>query len=73
MCDWPRLPQRFDFSDALKYDSIKTINNLKNKNFKINILSGDRKATVMELAQKIGLQETDIKWGLLPEIRQIGL
>ena len=52
--------------DLLREDSIQTIKNLRKNNFKINILSGDRKETVNELAKRVGFQETDVKWGLLP-------
>ena len=53
--------------DLLRDDSIKTVKDLRKNNFKINILSGDRKETVIELAKKIGFKEKDISWGLLPE------
>ena len=42
---------------------------MKQKNFKINILSGDRKHSVTNLAEKIGFQESEIKWELLPKMK----
>ncbi len=55
--------------DLLRDDSIKTIKNLRENQFKINILSGDRKQTVLALAKKIGCKETEVKWDLLPEMK----
>jgi len=55
--------------DLLRDDSIKTVQNLRKNKFKINILSGDRKQTVLSLAKKIGCKETEIKWDLLPEMK----
>ncbi len=52
--------------DLLREDSIKTVQNLRENKFKINILSGDRKQTVLSLAKKIGCKETEVKWDLLP-------
>ncbi len=55
--------------DLLREDSINTIQNLRDKKFKINILSGDRKQTVLALAKKIGLKEKEVKWDLLPQTK----
>jgi Cu2+-exporting ATPase len=55
--------------DLLRDDSIKTVQNLRKNKFKINILSGDRKQTVLALAKKIGCKETEVKWDLLPEMK----
>ncbi len=55
--------------DLLRDDSIKTVQNLKENKFTINILSGDRKQTVLALAKKIGCKETEVKWDLLPEMK----
>ncbi len=55
--------------DLLRDDSIKTVQTLRENKFKINILSGDRKQTVLALAKKIGFQETEVKWDLLPEMK----
>ncbi len=55
--------------DLLRDDSIKTVQNLREKKFKINILSGDRKQTVLALAKQIGCKETEVKWDLLPEMK----
>ncbi len=55
--------------DLLRDDSIKTVQNLREKKFKISILSGDRKQTVLALAKKIGCKETEVKWDLLPEMK----
>jgi len=55
--------------DLLRDDSIKTVQNLRKNKFKINILSGDRKQTVLALAKKIGFKETEVKWDLLPEMK----
>ncbi len=55
--------------DLLRDDSIKTVQNLRENKIKINILSGDRKQTVLALAKKIGCKETEVKWDLLPEMK----
>ncbi len=55
--------------DLLRNDSIKTVQNLRENKFKINILSGDRKQTVLALAKKIGCKETEVKWDLLPQMK----
>ena len=55
--------------DLLRDDSIKTVQNLRENKFKISILSGDRKQTVLALAKKIGFKETEVKWDLLPEMK----
>ncbi len=55
--------------DLLRDDSIKTVQNLRENKFKINILSGDRKQTVLALAKKIGCKETEAKWDLLPQMK----
>jgi len=55
--------------DLLRDDSIKTVQNLRENKFKISILSGDRKQTVLALAKKIGCNETEVKWDLLPEMK----
>ena len=54
--------------DLLREDAIQTVQQLRTNNFKINILSGDRK-TVLELGKKIGCKETELRWGLLPEMK----
>jgi Cu2+-exporting ATPase len=55
--------------DLLRDDSIKTVQSLRENNFKINVLSGDRKQTVLALAKKIGCKETEVKWDLLPQMK----
>ncbi len=55
--------------DLLRDDSIKTVQNLRENKFKINVLSGDRKQTVLALAKKIGCKATEVKWDLLPEMK----
>ena len=55
--------------DLLREDSIKTVQNLRKNKYKISILSGDRKQTVVTLAKKIGCQEDEVKWDLLPQMK----
>ena len=55
--------------DLLRKDSIKTIQDLKKNKFTINILSGDRKETVIDFAKKIGCQENEVRWQLLPKMK----
>jgi Cu2+-exporting ATPase len=55
--------------DILRDDSIETIQSLRENKFKIHILSGDRKQTVLALAKKIGCNETEVKWDLLPQMK----
>ena len=42
---------------------------MRKSKFKINILSGDRKQTVLALAKKIGCKEKEVKWDLLPQMK----
>ena len=55
--------------DLLREDSFTTVQKLRDNRFSINILSGDRKQAVIELAKKIGLKETDTRWELLPQMK----
>ena len=55
--------------DLLREDSITSVQELKKRNYKINILSGDRKVTVIELAKKLDLEESEIRWELLPQMK----
>ncbi len=55
--------------DFLREDSISSVQKLRQDNYKINILSGDRKETVVELAKKLDTPEDEIKWDLLPEMK----
>ncbi len=55
--------------DSLREDSINTVLKLKKNNFKINILSGDRKQAVTEFAKKIGMKEKETKWELFPQMK----
>ncbi len=55
--------------DVLREDSIKTVQDLRKNKFKINILSGDSKQTVLALAKKLGCKETEVKWDLLPQMK----
>jgi len=55
--------------DLLRDDSVSSVKKLREANYRINILSGDRKETVIDLAKKLDSPETDIKWGLLPEMK----
>jgi len=55
--------------DLLRDDAIKTVQNLRENKFKINILSGDRKQTVLALGKEIGCKETELKWDLLPQMK----
>ena len=55
--------------DLLRDDSIETVQNLRKDKFKIKILSGDRKQTVLALAKKIGCKKTEVKWDLLSEMK----
>ncbi len=55
--------------DLLREDSIKTVQDLKKNKFKISILSGDRKQTVIALAKQIGCKETEVSWDLIPQMK----
>ncbi len=55
--------------DLLREDAITSVQQLRKNNYKINILSGDRKETVVELAKKLDSPEAEIKWNLLPEMK----
>ena len=48
---------------------MQTVQNLKENNFKVNLLSGDRKQSVIEFSKKIGFQDNEIKWELLPKMK----
>ncbi len=55
--------------DLLREDSISSVQKLREEKYSINILSGDRKETVLELAKKLDSPEAEIKWDLLPEMK----
>ena len=55
--------------DLLREDSISSIQKLRKNNYKIHILSGDRKESVVELAKKLNYPEADIQWELLPHMK----
>ena len=55
--------------DSLREDAISSVQQLRKDNYKINILSGDRKEAVVELAKKLDSPEAEIKWNLLPEMK----
>ncbi len=55
--------------DLLREDSISSVQKLMQDNYKISILSGDRKQTVVDLAKKLNIPEAEIKWDLLPEMK----
>ena len=55
--------------DLLREDSISSVQKLRDNNYNIKILSGDRKETVVELAKKLDSPEAEIKWDLLPEMK----
>jgi len=55
--------------DLMREDSIKTVQNLRKNKFKISILSGDRKQTVVTLAKQIGCKENEVRWELLPQMK----
>ena len=55
--------------DLLREDTISSVQKLRNDNYNIKILSGDRKETVVELAKKLDSPEAEIKWDLLPEMK----
>ena len=50
--------------DLLREDSISSVQKLRQDNYNIKILSGDRKETVVELAKKLDIPEAEIEWGL---------
>ncbi len=53
--------------DTLRDDAKSSVNKLREDNFKIHIFSGDRKETVIDLGQKLNINENEMKWQLLPE------
>ena len=53
--------------DSLREDSSESIKQLKISNFKIHILSGDRKATVQEIGELLNFSNENLKWELLPD------
>ena len=55
--------------DLLRENSISSVQKLREDNYNIKILSGDRKETVVELAKKLDSPETEIRWELLPEMK----
>ena len=55
--------------DLLREDSISSVQQLRKNNYNINILSGDRKESVLELAKQLGSKNSEIKWDLLPEMK----
>lgn len=55
--------------DLLREDSISSVQKLREDNYKLNILSGDRRESVVHLAQQLGSKEDELKWDLLPEMK----
>ena len=53
--------------DSLRDDAQVSIEKLRDNNYEIYIFSGDRKETVIDLAQKVKCKQDRIEWGLLPE------
>ncbi len=55
--------------DLLREDSISSVQQLRKDNYNINVLSGDRKESVLELAKQLGCKNSEMKWNLLPEMK----
>ena len=50
-------PQRFAFEDALRPDAEQTITALRDRGYRILLLSGDRPAVVARVAEALGIEE----------------
>ena len=53
--------------DSLKEDAKFVVNLLRNKGYKLHILSGDNENNVKQTALKLGIAEEDIYWEQTPE------
>ena len=53
--------------DQVRDDVDFTLNRLRNKGFKLSILSGDRRQSVVNLGNKLGFLNSELGWELLPE------
>ena len=53
--------------DSIRDDAKSSIKKLQDDNFQIYIFSGDRKETVIDLCESLNCDQTNVKWGLLPE------
>lgn len=52
-----RAPVRFAFADRARFDAAETIRRLRAAGYRIELLSGDRTATVSSLAAQVGVTE----------------
>ncbi len=56
--------------DSLKSDAKYVVNFLKNKGYKVHVLSGDNRQNVTNTARKLGISENHIFWGKTPEQKE---
>lgn len=61
---------RLYFADALREDSSRAIQELKNKNLSCYILSGDKKSRVLDIARQVGVAPANSFGELYPEDKQ---
>ena len=50
-----RPPERFAFSDPLRFDAARVVDALKAEGYAVELLSGDRPATVRQVAHQLGI------------------
>ncbi|MDH4468519.1 MAG: heavy metal translocating P-type ATPase [Bacteriovoracaceae bacterium] len=62
-----KLIAEFSFTDTVRSDSKSIIQNLLNRNFNVQLLSGDKFSVVKEVAKVVGLNESRIRAMLSPE------
>lgn len=73
-----KAPLQFRFADALRPDAADVVKQLKERGFQVAIVSGDRAATVGDLARRLGIEEWHAgvdpagKAGLLAERARLG-
>lgn len=61
---------RFRFEESLRPDAIAALQSLREQNFRLIILSGDRKEKVGDAARLLGIPAADAHASLLPEEKQ---
>ncbi|WP_269622211.1 heavy metal translocating P-type ATPase [Prochlorococcus marinus] len=53
--------------DKLRIDANTSLNQLRNKGYKLILMSGDRKSSVIKVGNELGFEENLLDWELLPE------
>ena len=52
--------------DEIRLDAFLSINKLRSRGFSLNLFSGDRDSAVLSIGEKLGFNEKQITWQMLP-------